>query len=74
MLRFTLTEQQTDQVLNALGQLPFLQVNGLINTLLKQAQSQQQEQQQPQQAVGEPAPAVLPNGAYNGPPVAVANS
>jgi len=43
MIKWTVTEQQADQVLTALGHQPFLQVNGLINELLKQAQAQANE-------------------------------
>jgi hypothetical protein len=46
MIVWTITEQQADQVLNALSHRPFLEVSGLIQLLLKQAQ--QQAPQQPQ--------------------------
>lgn len=62
MIRFTLTEPQADQILNALGQMPFLQVNGLINELLKQVHSQREERQKQQVTSGVMVP---PNGAYN---------
>jgi len=51
MITWNLTEQQADQVLNALAQRPFVEVNGLIGVLMQQAQEQQQaNQQQAQQA------------------------
>lgn len=53
MIIWHLTEQQADQVFNALGQQPFYQVNGLFNELLRQAR-----EQQPQTGPQEPAPAV----------------
>jgi len=56
---WTLTEQQADQVFNALGQQPFYQVNGLFNMLLQQARDQQ-----PQTGAQEPpAPIQHVNGA-----------
>jgi len=56
---WTLTEQQADQVFNALGQQPFYQVNGLFNMLLQQAR-----EQQPQTGAQEPpAPVQNVNGA-----------
>lgn len=42
MIHWKLTEQQADVVLNALGQRPFLEVQGLIGVLMTQAQEQQQ--------------------------------
>ena len=48
MIVWKLTEQHADQVLTALGHRPFLEVNGLIQELLKQAQQQQPGQQIPQ--------------------------
>ena len=67
MIRWTLTEQQADQILNALGQRPFLEVNGLIGVLMQQAQKQQIEQQGStgQAQSGIPLPDVLesPRGA-----------
>ena len=53
MIVWTLTEQQADQVFNALGQQPFYQVNGLFNMLLQQARDQQ-----PQTGPQEPPPPV----------------
>jgi Tfp pilus assembly protein PilV len=50
MIRWTLTEQQADQVLTALGHRPFIEVNGLIGLLMQQAQQQVQEAQQAQYA------------------------
>jgi len=51
MLTFTVTEQQADQILNALGQRPYIESVGLIGVLMQQAQEQQQaNQQQAQQA------------------------
>ena len=44
MITWTVTEQQADLILNALGHRPFIEVNGLINDLLKQGQAQQQAQ------------------------------
>jgi hypothetical protein len=59
MIVWRLTEQQADQVFNALGQQPFYQVNGLFNELLRQArEQQQQQQQQPQTGPQEPPPPV----------------
>jgi hypothetical protein len=68
MITFTLTEQQADQVLTALGHRPFLEVNGLINTLLQQAQAQQQANQQ-QQAEQKQAQAIPYGAAVGGAPL-----
>ena len=52
MIQFNVTEQQADQILNALAQRPFIEVQGLIGVLMQQAQEQQKakEQQTPQTA------------------------
>jgi hypothetical protein len=68
MIVWKLTEQHADQVLTALGHRPFLEVNGLIQELLKQAQQQQPAQQveQPQMQAAQNAagiPVQLVNGA-----------
>lgn len=60
MIIWTLTEQQADQVFNALGQQPFYQVNGLFNELLRQARAQQEPQTGPQEV---PSPVQHVNGA-----------
>jgi hypothetical protein len=48
MLTFTVTEQQADQILNALGQRPYIESVGLIGVLMQQAQQQQAQAQQAQ--------------------------
>ena len=48
MLTFTVNEQQADQILNALGQRPYIESAGLIGVLMQQAQQQQQAANQPQ--------------------------
>lgn len=64
MIVWRLTEQQADQVFNALGQQPFYQVNGLFNMLLQQAREQQVQASQPQTGEQEPpAPVQHVNGA-----------
>jgi hypothetical protein len=52
-LNITLNGQQFEQVMNALGQQPFMQVAGLINELLRQAQAQS------------PEPPAVSNGAHS---------
>lgn len=37
MITWTLTEQQADYILNAVGAKPFIEVNGLIAELMRQA-------------------------------------
>jgi|GEM_PF-5404883 len=37
MIQFNITEAQADQILSALGQQPFIQVQGLIGELIRQA-------------------------------------
>jgi len=44
-MNFTLSDQQTDQVLNALAQRPYAEVAPLINELVKQVQAQKQPQE-----------------------------
>ena len=68
MIHWTLTEQQADIVLNALGQRPFIEVQGLIGVLMQQAQQQQKQAQDPltgyggtDAGIGQPAPQI--NGA-----------
>ena len=63
MIRWTLTEQQADQVLNALGHRPFIEVQGLIQELLKQAN----QPKPPDVGMPEGPLTGLPNGLGEGP-------
>jgi len=49
MITFNVTEQQADQILNALGQRPYIESVGLIGVLMQQAQQQQQKAQEQEQ-------------------------
>lgn len=63
MIRWTLTDQQADQILNTLAQRPFAEVTGLITELMRQAKA---EKQQPAEVPL--AQRAKPNGLDN-PPV-----
>lgn len=43
-MKFELTTEQINQILNALAQQPYIQVHELINTIQQQGQSQLQQQ------------------------------
>ncbi len=48
MIKLELTLEETNKVLEALGQRPYIQVFELINKVSEQAQSQVQASQQPE--------------------------
>ena len=52
MLTFNLTEQQADIVLNALAQRPYIEVQGVIQTLMRQVLLQQNPPAQTQEQGG----------------------
>ena len=65
MITWNLTEQQADQVLNALGHRPFIEVQGLIGELIKQANPPKLTG--PQEPMFTKANTPMPNGLAEGP-------
>ena len=63
MIRWNITEQQADQILNVLGQRPFVEVAGLIQNLLQQAN----QPKPPDVGMPEGPLTGLPNGAVQAP-------
>ena len=67
MIHWMLTEQQADQILAALGQQPFIQVQGLIGELIRQANPPREpllpDAALPAHALGGEAPQPLANGS-----------